>query len=106
MFCQKYVCFVVCFVADESQAIKLFCYVKCIFHFGEKDVVTIVQSGENTYEDAKQHCAMLMRHYAMLSNTMRCNTAELPGICSNQAAGRTCSSQKLYEFFCGLNIEG
>ena len=90
MFCQKYVCFVVCFVADESQAIKLLYYVKCIFHFGENDVVTIVQSGENTYED----------------DTMRCNTAKLPGICSNQAEGRTCSSQKLYEFFCGLSIEG
>ena len=79
-----------CFVADESQTIKLLYYVKCIFHFGENEVVTIVQSGENTYED----------------DTMRRNTAMLPGICSNQAAGRTCSSQKLYEFFCGLNIEG
>ena len=72
-----------CSVADESQAIKLLYYVKCIFHFGENEVVTVVQSGENTYED----------------DTMRCNTAKLPGIRSNQAAGRTCSSQKLYEFF-------
>ena len=52
MFCQKYVCFVVCFVADESQVIKiLYFQVKCIFHFGENEVVMIVQSGENTYED-------------------------------------------------------
>ena len=42
MFCQKYVCFVVCFVADKSQAIKLLYYVKCIFHFGENEIVTIV----------------------------------------------------------------
>ena len=50
---------------------------------GGKRKEKIVQSGENTYEDV----------------TMRCNTANLPEICSNQAAGRTCSSQKLHEFF-------
>ena len=51
--------------------------VRLDFHVGENEVVMIVQSGENTYED----------------DTMRCNTAKLPEICSNQAAGRTYSLQ-------------
>ena len=51
--------------------------VRLDFHVGENEVVMIVQSGENTYKD----------------DTMRCNTAKLPEICSNQAAGRTYSSQ-------------